>query len=379
MSERAHLGIGSEFGHRGFRLRIDHIGESPEKLGTPGFRASAQGANKAAAIGIGARGLSPGTPATPPDKRVRIRRFGAWRSRGETGKPHLVDVANGKGNASLASARSVGSRVRTRVPSARSCPSARCRASPSALPRSAPASGFRPCARTGARVASTSVALCLRDSRPFRSPLRSVLRRGRPRLLRPLLTSRSASRRDPFRSKARSPQVRTRPFAARPPDIRRLSLDHRSFAVRRLLAPLGTASHRVLVHRPAASLHASSPRSVALPQLRFASIEMVSFRRDFHPLGHAHAGRTSGEARTFGADYVVEAGCGRDRSWSRLVGPPCPIPKEAVSEPVPAEVGQVSHVWLGGSVSEGPERARGRGRRPYAAQGVVNRRASQNA
>ena len=57
------------------------------------------------------------------------------------------------------------------------------------------------------------------------------------------------------------------------------------------LAPPGIASYRVLVHRPAASLHASSPRSVTLPQLRFASFGMVSFRRDSHPQGRAHAGR----------------------------------------------------------------------------------------
>src|SRR5690606_36194412 len=78
----------------------------------------------------------------------------------------------------------------------------------------------------------------------------SALRLGRPRLLRPLLTSRSALRRGPFRPEARSPQVRTRPFSARPPDLRRLSLDHRSFAVSCPLAPLGVASYRVLVHRP---------------------------------------------------------------------------------------------------------------------------------
>src|SRR5690606_14531913 len=88
------------------------------------------------------------------------------------------------------------------------------------------------------------------------------------------------------------PQVRTLSFTARPPDLRRLSLDHRSFAVPCPLAPLGAASDPVLVHRPTASLPASSPRSVTLPQLRFASIGMVSFRRDFHPQDSAHAGRT---------------------------------------------------------------------------------------
>ena len=44
------------------------------------------------------------------------------------------------------------------------------------------------------------------------------------RLLRPLLTSRSASRRRPFRREARSPQVRPMTFTALPPDLRRCPL-----------------------------------------------------------------------------------------------------------------------------------------------------------
>src|SRR5689334_78773 len=55
----------------------------------------------------------------------------------------------------------------------------------------------------------------------------------------------------PFGFKARSPQVRTPSFTARPPHIQRLSFDYRSFAILRPLAPLGSASHPVLVHRPA--------------------------------------------------------------------------------------------------------------------------------
>jgi hypothetical protein len=140
---------------------------------------------------------------------------------------------------------------------------------------------------------------CLRHLRPFASEThaRFALLSVRPFapvtlgyyglcwLLAPLA-------RGPFRPEARSPQVRTRPFPARPPDVRRLGLDHRSFAVVCPLAPLGAASNRVLVHRPAVSLPASSPRSVALPQLRFTSIRMVSSRRELHPQGRAHAGRT---------------------------------------------------------------------------------------
>jgi hypothetical protein len=99
--------------------------------------------------------------------------------------------------------------------------------------------------------------------------------------------------RRPFRRKARSPQVRTLSFTARPPDLRRLSFGHRGFAIIGSLAPLDAASDPVLVHRPTVSLPASFPRSVALTQLRFASIRMTSFRRDLLPQDSAHAGRTN--------------------------------------------------------------------------------------
>lgn len=56
--------------------------------------------------------------------------------------------------------------------------------------------------------------------------------------------------------------------------------------------PLGAASHRVLVHRFAVSLPASFPRSVTLPQLRFASLRMTSSWPDLHRQGCAPAGCT---------------------------------------------------------------------------------------
>lgn len=70
-------------------------------------------------------------------------------------------------------------------------------------------------------------------------------------------------------------------------------IDHKSFVDACPLAQLGTASYPVLVHRLAVSLHASSPRSVALTQLRFTSLTVVSLRRDLHPQECAHAGRTN--------------------------------------------------------------------------------------
>jgi hypothetical protein len=92
--------------------------------------------------------------------------------------------------------------------------------------------------------------------------------------------------------KARSPQVRTQSFTAQPPDLQRLILDHESFAVTCPLALIGTAFYPVLVHRLAASIHASSPRSVTLTQLRFTSFAVVNSREDSHLQDCAHAGRT---------------------------------------------------------------------------------------
>ncbi|WP_232316417.1 hypothetical protein, partial [Candidatus Burkholderia verschuerenii] len=57
-------------------------------------------------------------------------------------------------------------------------------------------------------------------------------------------------------------------------------------------------------------LHASSPRSVALPQLRFTSLAVVNLPRDLHPQECAHAGRTK-NARLCGR---AESISGRDSS-----------------------------------------------------------------
>ncbi|MDR3774968.1 MAG: hypothetical protein P4L26_16560, partial [Terracidiphilus sp.] len=53
-------------------------------------------------------------------------------------------------------------------------------------------------------------------------------------------------------------------------------LGHKSFAISGSLALFGNAFYPVLVHRPADSIHASSPHSVALMQLRFASLAVTS-------------------------------------------------------------------------------------------------------
>ena len=65
-------------------------------------------------------------------------------------------------------------------------------------------------------------------------------------------------------------QVRTGRFEALRFPFVRLSLSR----------AVGTASYPVLVHRPAASIHASSPHSVSLMQLRFTPLTVTSLRRD---------------------------------------------------------------------------------------------------
>jgi hypothetical protein len=47
--------------------------------------------------------------------------------------------------------------------------------------------------------------------------------------------------------------------------------------------PFGTTSLPVPVHRPAGSIHASSPRSVGPPQLRFSLLAVASLRWDLRP------------------------------------------------------------------------------------------------
>ena len=70
-------------------------------------------------------------------------------------------------------------------------------------------------------------------------------------------------------------------------------LDHESFVVCCPLALLGSAFYPILVHRLAASIHASSPQSVTLMQLRFTSFAVINLRWDLHPQEYAHAGRTT--------------------------------------------------------------------------------------
>ena len=116
------------------------------------------------------------------------------------------------------------------------------------------------------------------------------------RLLRPLLTSRSGSTPSPFRAQGEISPGKNALLHCTTAGSTPLPLDHESFAVSCPLALVGTAFYPVLVHRPAASLHASSPQSVTLMQLRFASLAVINLRWDFHPQECAHAGRTKKRA-----------------------------------------------------------------------------------
>ena len=133
----------------------------------------------------------------------------------------------------------------------------------------------------------------------FNTPSRSVLRASFFSFLT-LTTTTSAdfSRRPivcryPFRIKARSPQVRTHSFIAQPPDLHRLALVMR---VSRFVArsPCAAVPHIWFLSIGSQfMLHASSPHSVILVQLRFTSFVMTNLRWDSHPQECAHAGRTA--------------------------------------------------------------------------------------
>src|ERR1700760_3383054 len=112
------------------------------------------------------------------------------------------------------------------------------------------------------------------------------------RLLRPLLTSRSGSTPSPFRAQGGISPGKNALLHCTTAGFTPLPLDHESLAVSCPLALVGNAFYPVLVHRPAASLHPSSPHSVTLMQLRFASLAVLNLRWDLHPQERAHAERT---------------------------------------------------------------------------------------
>lgn len=107
-----------------------------------------------------------------------------------------------------------------------------------------------------------------------------------------LLTSRSVSPRRPFRHKARSPRVRTHAFTAQPPDLHHFALATRASRLHARSPCSAVPRIRLLFIGSRFTLHASSPRSVALAQLRFTSFAVASSREDLHLQVCARAGRT---------------------------------------------------------------------------------------
>jgi len=112
-------------------------------------------------------------------------------------------------------------------------------------------------------------------------------------LLRPRLTSRPGSTPSPFQAQGEISPGKNAFLHRATAGFTPPPLGHKSFADCCPLALVGTASYPVLVHRPAVSLLASSPRSVTLPQLRLTSLAVTSSRWDSHPQERAHAGRTA--------------------------------------------------------------------------------------
>jgi len=123
-------------------------------------------------------------------------------------------------------------------------------------------------------------------------------------LLRPLLTSRSDFFfSSPFQAQGEISPGKNALLHCTTAGFTPLRLDHKNFAVSCPLVLLGSALYPILVHRLAVSLHTSSPHSVTLMQLCFASLAVVSLRRDLHPQECAHAGRTTKGAD--GAPYKL--------------------------------------------------------------------------
>jgi hypothetical protein len=116
--------------------------------------------------------------------------------------------------------------------------------------------------------------------------------RAAQRTLRPLLTSRPGLHRRPFRHKAGSPQVRTHSFTAQPPNLRHFALATRASRLHARSPCSAAPSIQFLSIGSRFMLHASSPRSVTLTQLRFASFAMTCLWEDLHLQECAHAGRT---------------------------------------------------------------------------------------
>jgi len=90
------------------------------------------------------------------------------------------------------------------------------------------------------------------------------------------LTCRSGSTRSPFQAQGEISPGKNALLHCTTAGFTPPPLGHNNFAVTCPLALVGSAFYPVLVHRPATSLHASSPHAVTLVQLHFASLTVTS-------------------------------------------------------------------------------------------------------
>ena len=110
---------------------------------------------------------------------------------------------------------------------------------------------------------------------------------------RPCMTSRSGSTPSPFQAQSEISPGKNALLHCTTAGFTPLRFDHESFAEFRPFALLGNAFYPVLVHRLAVSLHAFSPQSATLMQLRFASFAVINLRWVLHPQQCARTGRTT--------------------------------------------------------------------------------------
>jgi hypothetical protein len=114
------------------------------------------------------------------------------------------------------------------------------------------------------------------------------------RLLRPLLTSRSAPcSTSPFQTQGEISPDKNTDLPCATAGFTPLPFGHRGFAIACSLASVRSASYPVLVHRLAGSFHASFTPSSRIDALRFPSLTVTCSGEDFHLPICAHAGRTN--------------------------------------------------------------------------------------
>ena len=146
--------------------------------------------------------------------------------------------------------------------------------------------------------------------------IRSVLRRSQHRLLRPLLTSRSTSAASSLRTQGEISPGKNTPLHCTTADLRRLSLDHRSFAVSLPARP----TRRRLSSGSCTSAHGFAPRflpTLGRPHavaLRFDLDDLLSTRTCTCKTAPMRAHQRKAPARCESRGRTVSASNGKDTS-----------------------------------------------------------------